>query len=127
MAFGAGLPGRFYPMRFRGLPLCGKNELDEQAVLLDEAEVVAVLADHTAVTRELPRLVRFLHQVAAAAKFGVLLDIAVVPDRKDDAQDRDDEHERYKDDLVPGAQSPLDAVKYLGEEIIHDEFQVRRR
>lgn len=126
MAFGTGLPGRFDPMRFRGLPLRGKNELYEQAVLLDKAEVVAVLADHTAVTRELPRFVRFLHQVAAAAKFGILLYIAVVPDRQDDAQDRNDEHERNKDDLVPGAQPPLDTVEYLGEEIVHGKKSENR-
>jgi hypothetical protein len=90
-----------------------KNELDEQPVLLDHTKTVAILAYDIPVTGKLPGSVRLFHQMAAAAKFRILLDVIIVPDRQYYPQDRDDEHERNEDDFFFRAQAPFEPVYYL--------------
>ena len=80
---------------------------------LHHAELVASLTHDVPVTRELPCRVRFFHKMAAAAEFGVLLDKVVVPDRKHDTQNRDDEHEGNNDDLFPRAEALFEFVDYF--------------
>jgi len=45
MAFHAGLPGSRFAVRLRSLPVGGEDELDQQPVLLNNAKLMALLAD----------------------------------------------------------------------------------
>jgi hypothetical protein len=45
MTFHAGLPGGRFAMRLGSLPVGGEDELDQQPVLLDDPELMAVLTD----------------------------------------------------------------------------------
>jgi hypothetical protein len=51
MAFGAGGPGSRQTMRFRRFTIGGKHEFDEQTVLLDDPEMMTILADDIPMTR----------------------------------------------------------------------------
>jgi hypothetical protein len=113
VAFRAGLPRSHVPVRFSRFPAGRKNEFYQQHVLLHHAELVAFLANDIPVTREFPCRVCLFHEMAAAAEIGVFLDKVVVPDRKHDTQNRDKEHERDNDVLVPRAESLFELVEYL--------------
>jgi len=51
MAFDAGLPGRFLAVWFRRFSIGAENEFDQQPVLLDDPEMMAVLTDDVPVAR----------------------------------------------------------------------------
>jgi hypothetical protein len=100
-------------MRFRLFLARRKNEFDQQAVLLQHAELVASLAHDISMTRELPCRMRLFHEMTAVAKFRVLLDKVVVPDSKHDAQDRDNQHGGNNNDLFPRAEALFEFVEYF--------------
>lgn len=112
MALRAGLPGRLIPVRFM-LPASRKNKSYQQRVLLHHAEMVAFLTHDIPVARELPCGICLFHEMAAAAEIRVLLDIVVVPDRKHDAQQRNDKHEGNNNDLFPLAEASFELVEYF--------------
>jgi len=103
MTFCTCFPGGFVAVRLRSLAVRGEYEFDQEPVLLDQAELMTILADHVPVAAQFPRPVGLFHEMAAVAELGVLLDVIVVPDGKNDPQDRDDEHQRNNDDFVPRA------------------------
>ena len=103
VTFHAHRPRRRVAVRLRRLPVRRKNKLDEQPVLLDEPELMTGLAHDAMVAGELPRRVSFLHEMTAVAELGILLDIVVIADTKNNPQGRDDEHEGHNDRLFPRA------------------------
>ncbi len=113
MTRGASLPGGLIPVRLGRFSVGGEHKFHQQPVLLDHAKLVALLAHHIPVARELPRRVRLFHEVTAVAELGVLLDIVIIPDRKDNAERRDDKHQRDNDRFLAGAQAPLKLVEYF--------------
>jgi hypothetical protein len=116
-----GLPWRFIPMRLRRLLARRKNELYEQPILLDQTKAVAILAYDIPVTGKLPGRVRLFHKMTAVAKFRVLLDVIIIPDRHHYPQNRDDEHERDEDDFLIRTQAPFEPVYNLCDNVIHGE------
>jgi hypothetical protein len=91
MAFHAGLPGGCFAVRFGCLSVGGEDELDQQPVLLNNAKLVAFLADDITVPGQFPCRMRFFHQVTAAAELRVLLDVSIITDSEDNAEDADNE------------------------------------
>ena len=119
VAFGAGLPRRFYPVRLGMLPVRREHERYQEPVLFHHAQLMAILADHAAVTGPFPCRVRILHEMAAVAELRVLLDVIVIADGEDDAERGDDQHERDDDHLLFRPQPALDAVDYVGKPFEH--------
>jgi hypothetical protein len=113
MTFRACFPWRLISMGLGSLPVSGKNKFDKQSVLFDHAELVALLARDVTVPAQLPRRIRFPHEMTAVAELGILLDIIVIPDSEYDTQDRNNEHKGNKNGLVSRAQTPLQLVEYL--------------
>jgi hypothetical protein len=113
MAPGTGLPRRLVPVRFRRFPACRKNEFDEQPVLLDHTELMAILAYDIPMPGKLPCSICIFHQVTAVAKFGVFLDIIIVSDGQHNPQYRDDEHQTNEEDFLLRVQAPFKPVDYF--------------
>jgi hypothetical protein len=111
-------PGRLDTMGL-GAPVRREHELHEQPVLFQHREVMAVLAHDGVVAAQLPVAMSIFHQVAAAAELGAVLDVVVVTDAEDDAQDGNDEQNGDQDRFVPGAQAPVKPVEYFGEKGVH--------
>lgn len=119
VALRTGLPGGLVAVRLRRFPVSGKDEFDKQPVLLDQTELVAVLAHDVPMAGKLPCGIRLLHQMTAVAELRVFLYVVVVPDGQHDAQHRNDEHQGDKNGLVSRAQPPFQFVEYFGDYLIH--------
>jgi len=121
MALHTGLPGRRLAVRLRRFPVSGEHELDQQPVLLNDPELVAVLTDDMPVPGQFPGRVRLFHQMAAVAKLRILLDIGVITDSENDSEDADDEQDRDKKYLITGAEPPFQLVEQFFKEIDHSD------
>lgn len=87
LAFG---PRPFSPMGPRKLALSFHDVCDEKLVLLDQAQVMALLADDVPVLAPLPLFKGLLHHVARHAEFRVLLGMPVILVSDHSAEYRDD-------------------------------------
>jgi hypothetical protein len=121
MTLHTGLPGRRFAVRLRRPSISSEHEFDQEAVLFDDPELVAFLADDVPMPGKFPSRVRLLHQVAAIAKLRVLLDIGVIADRKDDAEDADNEQDRNKNGLIARAEPTVEFIEQVFEEFDHPE------
>jgi len=121
MALHAGLPRSGFAVRFGGLPVGGEDELDQQTVLFDDPELMAVLADDMTVPGQFPGGMRLFHQVTAAAELRVLLDIRIITDSKDDAKDADNEQDRDQNGLFAGTEAAVELIEQVFEEFDHPE------
>ena len=57
--------------------------------------------------------------MTAAAELRILLNIRIIPDRENYADDADDEQDRDEDGLVPGSQSAIELFKEIFKEFYH--------
>jgi hypothetical protein len=119
MALHAGLPGGRFAVRLGSLPVGGEDKLDQQPVLLNYAKLVAFLADDITVPGQFPGGVRFFHQVTAATEFRVLLDIRIITDSEDNAEDADNEQDRDQNGLFSGAEPTIELIEQFFEEFDH--------
>lgn len=108
-------------MRFGGLPVSGEDELDKQPILLNDAKLMAFLADDITVAGQFPGPVRLLHQVTAAAELRVLLDIRIIADSEDNAEDADEEQDRDQNGLFAGTKAAVELIEQIFEESDHLE------
>jgi len=104
MTLHAGLPGCCFSMRLRRLAVRREHELDQQPVLLDDAELMTLLADDVPMAGQLPGPVCLFHEVTAAAELRILLDIRVIADSKDNAEYANNEQDRDENDLIAGTE-----------------------
>jgi hypothetical protein len=100
-------------MRFGGLAIGREYEFYEQPVLLEHAELMAVLTRHIPVARKLPGLVRIFHQMTAIAKLRVLLDVVIISHGKDDPQNRNDEHKGHDNGLFFRGETLFKLIEYF--------------
>jgi hypothetical protein len=98
-------------MGLGSLPFSGKNKRDKQSVLFDHAELVALLAHDVTMPAQLPRPIRFLHEMTTVAKLGILLDIIVIPNSEYDTQDRNNEHKETR--MVLFSSNPVPVCNIL--------------
>jgi hypothetical protein len=103
MAPGTGLPRGLVSVRFGRFPVGGKNEFYQQPVLFYHAELMAVLTHDIPVPRKLPRSIRLFHEMTAAAKFRIFLNIIIVSVGENDSENGNDKHQGNDDDFVPRA------------------------
>lgn len=119
MTGNTGLPWRLLAVRFGRPAVRGKHELDQKTVLLEDPELMAVLAYDVPMTGELPCSIRFFHEVTAVAEIRVLLDERVIAHGKDDAKNGDDEQDGDQDGLVTRAETTIKLVEKVFEEFEH--------
>ena len=106
-------------MRLRCFPVGGENEFDEQTVLFDDPELMTVLADDMAVSRQFPCGIRLFHQMTAAAELRIFLNIRIISHSENDSDNAYDKQDRNKDDLVPGSQPAVQLFKEILKEFDH--------
>lgn len=121
MALYAGLPGGLFAVRLGSLPVGGEDELDQQPVLLNNAKLVALLADDMTVPGQFPGGVRLFHHVTAAAEFRVLLDIRIITESEDNTEDADKEQDRDQNGLFAGTEPAVELIEQVFEEFDHPE------
>jgi hypothetical protein len=73
-------------VRFRRFLSGCRDKLDQQPVLLNHAEFMAILTYDISMTAQFPGCVCLLHEMAAVTELGVLLDIIIVPDAQHDPE-----------------------------------------
>jgi len=108
-------------VRLGSLPVGGEDELDQQPVLLNNAKLMALLADDMTVPGQFPCGVCLLHQVTAAAEFRTLLNIRIVTECKDNAEDADNEQDRDQNGLFAGTEPAVELIEQVFEEFDHPE------
>jgi hypothetical protein len=123
MTFHTGLPGSLFSVRLRCLPVGREHEFDQQPVLLNDPELVAVLTNDVPVAGQFPGGICLLHQMATAAKLGILLYISIIANSKDNAEYADDKQDRDKNGLVAGAETPVELIEQIFQEFYHAERQ----
>jgi hypothetical protein len=124
MTLHAGLPRRRFAVRFGTFPVGGEYELDQQTVLFDDPELMAVLADDMTVPGQFPSGVRLFHQVTAAAEFRVFLYIRIITDGEDDAEDADNEQDRDQNGLLAGVEPAVELIEQVFEKFDHPEGSI---